>query len=118
MYGVLCNHTSWSTSKQKHCKTAKYRYFIIIKTVFTDILNWNSIVTCQFFFKLEAFLTQRLQELKVDDLLVSSQFQAAPVVLHVNKDDLQSMLGEVKGILGQLTTKRMQELILIRSSPR
>ena len=68
--------------------------------------------------QLEAFLSQRIQEMKGDDVLTSNQFQAAPSCLNVNEDDLQSMLGEVRGILGQLTSSKMQNLILIRSSPR
>ena len=68
--------------------------------------------------QLEAFLTRRIEEMKTEDLLASSQFEGAPPVLHVNEDDLQGMLGEVKGIIDQLTNKRMHELILIRSAPR
>ena len=68
--------------------------------------------------QLEAFLTQRLQDVRGDDLLTSSLLQAAPASLHVTEDALSAMLSDAQGVLEQLTSQRMRELILIRSSPR
>ena len=40
--------------------------------------------------QLVAFLTRRIEEMKTEDLLASSQFEGAPPVLHVNEDDLSA----------------------------
>ena len=70
-------------------------------------------------FQLEGFLTQRLQEIRGGDSVVaSSKFQSAPPVLLVDPTDVQAMLTEVQAILEQLNSPKMQDLILIRSSPR
>ena len=70
-------------------------------------------------FQLEAFLSQRLQEMSCEsDVMTTSQFQSAPSSLHVEVETVQNMLTAVQDILSHLTTVRMQHLFLIRSSPR
>ncbi|CAH1774392.1 unnamed protein product [Owenia fusiformis] len=69
--------------------------------------------------ELEAFLTMRLCEMRSEaDVLSSSQFQSAPQSLQVDVTEVENMLGSVCGILGRLTTHRIEQLYLIKSSPR
>ena len=71
-------------------------------------------------FQLEAFLSGRLQEISASagDVLSSCQFESAPAAILVDEGAVESMLREVAAMLDGLNSARMQELILIRSSPR
>ena len=74
-----------------------------------------------FCIQLEAFLSQRLAELEADvegDVLSSSQFQTAPSSVQIDSEAVRGMLGKVKVIMDQLTSVKMQHLMLIRNSPR
>ena len=54
-----------------------------------------------------------------DSSVVSSiQFNAAPQEVQQDADTIQGMLGNVSKIVVHLTSKKMQDLFLIRSSPR
>ncbi|XP_052091242.1 CDK5 regulatory subunit-associated protein 3-like [Mytilus californianus] len=69
--------------------------------------------------ELEAFLVQRLEEMKEEgNFLSSSQFQSAPSSLQVTRETVEGMLIKVKDIYSQLTTVKMHHLMLIRNSPR
>lgn len=69
--------------------------------------------------ELEAFLTQRLDEMQEEgNILSSSQFQSAPVSIQVTMETVNSMLKQGKDIESQLTSVKMQHLMLIRNSPR
>ncbi|XP_033840433.1 CDK5 regulatory subunit-associated protein 3 isoform X2 [Periophthalmus magnuspinnatus] len=70
--------------------------------------------------ELEVFLMQRLTEMSEEgDVVAMSQFQLAPSVIQgQTSEHVQVMLTEVRGILGQLTTLRMQHLFMILASPR
>uniref|UniRef100_A0A3B3ZJN8 CDK5 regulatory subunit associated protein 3 n=3 Tax=Periophthalmus magnuspinnatus TaxID=409849 RepID=A0A3B3ZJN8_9GOBI len=63
---------------------------------------------------------QRLTEMSEEgDVVAMSQFQLAPSVIQgQTSEHVQVMLTEVRGILGQLTTLRMQHLFMILASPR
>ncbi|KAK3105980.1 hypothetical protein FSP39_010044, partial [Pinctada imbricata] len=71
--------------------------------------------------ELEAFLRQRLTELEADlqgDVISSSQFQSAPSSVQIDSEAVRGMLTNVKDVLDQLTSVKMQHLMLIRNSPR
>lgn len=69
--------------------------------------------------ELEAFLTQRLLELKEESNVLSvSQFQTAPTSVQLDSNKVSTLATEVKDILAQLTTVQIQHLMLIRNSPR
>jgi hypothetical protein len=52
------------------------------------------------------------------NILSSSQFQSAPVSIQVTMETVTSMLKQGKDIESQLTSVKMQHLMLIRNSPR
>ncbi|XP_077984097.1 CDK5 regulatory subunit-associated protein 3-like isoform X2 [Glandiceps talaboti] len=70
--------------------------------------------------ELEGFLSQRLNEMKGEsDVLSVNQFQSAPAILQlVDSDRVKRMQSDVKDILNQLTSVKMKQLFLIRSSPK
>ena len=69
--------------------------------------------------QLEAFLSQRQCELSLaTDVLSSSQFQAAPASPQLHTKQVAPMLEAVRAVLAQITSSKMQDLLLIRSSPR
>ncbi|XP_013413714.1 CDK5 regulatory subunit-associated protein 3 [Lingula anatina] len=69
--------------------------------------------------ELECFLKQRLSETKSEsDFLSSSQFQNAPPSVQVSADQLTNMKNRVTDIVSQMTSNKMRELFMIRSSPR
>ncbi|XP_002732101.1 CDK5 regulatory subunit-associated protein 3-like [Saccoglossus kowalevskii] len=70
--------------------------------------------------ELEGFLLQRLNEMKGEsDILSASQFQSAPVILQMQgTEQVNTMLAQVQAILKQLTTVRIQQLFLIKGSPK
>ncbi|XP_041371768.1 CDK5 regulatory subunit-associated protein 3-like [Gigantopelta aegis] len=70
-------------------------------------------------YELEAFLTQRLNEVKNEDgALSGSQFQSAPQSIQIDPVSIATMLSDVRSIVNQLTSVQMQHLMLIRDSPR
>ncbi|XP_050404822.2 CDK5 regulatory subunit-associated protein 3 [Patella vulgata] len=70
-------------------------------------------------FELEAFLNQRLVELKGDNSVLSdSQFQSAPESIQLDASQVTNLLEKVQEITQMLTNMRMQQLLLIRNSPR
>lgn len=90
-----------------------------------DALNIleNSVSRSQFIdelMELEVFLTQRVNEMREEDDVVSmSQFQLAPSVIQGQSlEHIQKMLAQVQDLLGRLTTLRMQHLFMILASPR
>uniref|UniRef100_A0A667XE38 CDK5 regulatory subunit associated protein 3 n=1 Tax=Myripristis murdjan TaxID=586833 RepID=A0A667XE38_9TELE len=70
--------------------------------------------------ELELFLAQRVSEMGEEgDVVAMSQFQLAPSVIQAQtREHIQEMLTEVRGLLGRLTTLRMQHLFMILASPR
>ncbi|XP_038057970.1 CDK5 regulatory subunit-associated protein 3-like isoform X1 [Patiria miniata] len=70
--------------------------------------------------ELEAFLMQRLSEMKGEmDVLSANQFQSAPSILQMKtKEDVSAMLDKVREILSLLTDSTIQHLMLIKSSPK
>lgn len=71
--------------------------------------------------ELESFLEQRLGEMSSDssdDVLAAVIIQMAPSTVHVDIQTVSNMLSSVSGILSLLTSQRMRDLMLIRSSPR
>ncbi|KAL5009859.1 hypothetical protein ScPMuIL_012164 [Solemya velum] len=69
--------------------------------------------------ELEAFLNQRLVEMKGKaDVLSSNQFHSAPESIQLDVCNVEAMLSSVKDILVQLTSVQIQHLMLIRNSPR
>lgn len=70
--------------------------------------------------ELEAFLEQRICEMKVDaDMITVHEFQGAPACIQMQTiESLQDMLRDVSSILQDLTSIKMQNLYLIKSSPR
>jgi len=70
--------------------------------------------------ELSSFLEQRIAELSSPaDVLSSAQFESAPAGLQqIDLATVTNMQTEVTKILGNLNSSKMQELILIRSSPR
>uniref|UniRef100_A0A646QCP7 CDK5 regulatory subunit-associated protein 3 n=1 Tax=Hemiscolopendra marginata TaxID=943146 RepID=A0A646QCP7_9MYRI len=70
--------------------------------------------------ELKSFLMQRIQEMQSDsDVLSSNRFQAAPLILQLQTlDSTQTMLNNVNELLLSLTNSNVQNLQLIRSSPR
>uniref|UniRef100_A0A8C9R020 CDK5 regulatory subunit associated protein 3 n=1 Tax=Scleropages formosus TaxID=113540 RepID=A0A8C9R020_SCLFO len=70
--------------------------------------------------ELELFLCQRLSEMAEEGNVVAmSQFQLAPSVIQAQTTGrVQGMLGEVRALLEQLTSVRMQHLFMIQASPR
>ncbi|KAL4659888.1 CDK5 regulatory subunit-associated protein 3 [Arapaima gigas] len=70
--------------------------------------------------ELELFLRQRLSEMAEEgDIVAMSQFQLAPSVIQAQTTErIQGMLGEVRTMLEQLTSVRMQHLFMIQASPR
>lgn len=69
--------------------------------------------------ELEAFLTQRLAELSGEGSVISSsQFQSAPASIQIDSKQVETMVKQVKDIIGQLTSVQIQHLMLIRDSPR
>lgn len=77
---------------------------------------------CRFhvFVQLEAFLTQRVNEMGEEgDVVAMSQFQLAPSVIQgQSREHIREMLSEVQDLLGRLTSLRMQHLFMIQASPR
>ena len=69
--------------------------------------------------ELQAFLEQRVTEMGDDSNVVSSgQFNTAPPGVQADLGAVQTMLGVVTTVVQRLTSKKMQDLFLIRSSPR
>ncbi|XP_022106552.1 CDK5 regulatory subunit-associated protein 3-like [Acanthaster planci] len=70
--------------------------------------------------ELEAFLIQRLNEMKGEiDILSANQFQSAPSILQMKTcDDVSAMLDKVREILNLLMDSTTQHLMLIKSSPK
>lgn len=73
-----------------------------------------------FWFQLEAFLTQRISEMREEgDVVAMSQFQLAPsVIQNQTPEHVRDMLSQVKDLQGRLTSLRMQHLFMIQASPR
>ncbi|ESP02849.1 hypothetical protein LOTGIDRAFT_230360 [Lottia gigantea] len=70
-------------------------------------------------FELEAFLCQRLEELQGDSSVLSdNQFQSSPESIQLDASQVSTLLSNVNNILTQLTNMRIQQLLLIRNSPR
>ena len=72
-------------------------------------------------FQLESFLEQRHSELSsgaTDDVLSAVILQMAPRSVQVNPQAIVSMLADVRSVLTDLTSQRLRDLMLIRSSPR
>lgn len=70
--------------------------------------------------ELQAFLQQRLSEMREDaDMITIHEFQTAPSILQMQTvGTLKSMLGNVTSVLTDLTSVKMRNLYLIKSSPR
>jgi len=70
--------------------------------------------------EIEAFLEQRLMELSIDaDMVTVHQFQSAPRILQMTtRESLQQYLGHVSSLIADLTSTKMQNLYLLKSSPR
>lgn len=69
--------------------------------------------------ELEAFLTQRLEEMREEgNVLSSNQFHSAPSSIQVTIETVTSMLTKAQGIERELTSVQIQHLMLIRNSPR
>ncbi|KAL4228499.1 CDK5 regulatory subunit associated protein 3 [Mactra antiquata] len=69
--------------------------------------------------ELDAFLSQRLQELRGEgSVLSTSQFQTAPSSVQLESKHVETMVTDVKNIINQLTSVQIQHLMLIRDSPR
>ncbi|XP_066931488.1 CDK5 regulatory subunit-associated protein 3-like [Clytia hemisphaerica] len=70
--------------------------------------------------ELQSFLEQRLSEMRLNaDMITVYEFQSAPALLQIQTiETLQSMLGNVTSVLQSLTSVKMQNLYLIKSSPR
>ncbi|KAL3836336.1 hypothetical protein ACJMK2_021769 [Sinanodonta woodiana] len=70
-------------------------------------------------YELESFLSQRVNELRGEnDMVASSLFQTASNDLQLGKESVEVMLTLVKDIIDQLTSVKIQHLMLIRNSPR
>lgn len=68
--------------------------------------------------ELVAFLSQRVQELSQEgNVLSDSQFSSAAAEVQLDLSTIKSMLNDVKELLAHMTSKKMQNLFLIRSSP-
>ncbi|CAG5131829.1 unnamed protein product [Candidula unifasciata] len=67
--------------------------------------------------ELQAFLRQRSNEL-AHESGESSHMSAAPSEIHLDLKTVTAMLTKVKDILDQMTSVRMEHLMLIRDSPR
>ena len=68
---------------------------------------------------MESFLVQRLDEMKdTDNVIASSQFDEAPESIQLDYHPVSLMLEIVQEILNQITSRRIQDLILIRNSPK
>ncbi|XP_038057971.1 CDK5 regulatory subunit-associated protein 3-like isoform X2 [Patiria miniata] len=85
---------------------------ISLEEVGSEVLNFD--------IQLEAFLMQRLSEMKGEmDVLSANQFQSAPSILQMKtKEDVSAMLDKVREILSLLTDSTIQHLMLIKSSPK
>ncbi|EDO42422.1 predicted protein [Nematostella vectensis] len=70
--------------------------------------------------ELQGFLSQRLSELRKDsDVVSDTQFQSAPRLIQMQtKKTVEKMLCRVEDVLEQLTNMRVQNLCLLKSSPR
>lgn len=69
--------------------------------------------------ELKAFLMQRLQEMQSEGDFLSSNLQTAPLSLQLQtKESIVVMLSTVNQMLSSLTNVKMQNLQLVRSSPR
>jgi hypothetical protein len=70
--------------------------------------------------ELEAFVAQRLAELRSDSqsFAVSNQFQAAPNEVQRDSAELEVMLANIRNVLVKLTAPHVVELLLIRTSPK
>jgi len=67
-----------------------------------------------------SFLEQRLVEMSVEaDMITINQFQSAPsLIQHQSKENIQTMLSTVSSVLNEFNSMKMQNLCLIKSSPR
>jgi len=71
------------------------------------------------YLQLEAFLSQRLSESNNSgNVLASSQFQTAPASIQIDGKLIETMSTEVRRLIDQLTSPKIQPLMLIRNSPR
>jgi len=70
--------------------------------------------------ELQYFLEQRLFEMQSEaDMITVNQFQLAPDIIQMHtKESTETMLQLVLGIMRELTSKKMKNLYLIKSSPR
>ncbi|XP_001634485.2 CDK5 regulatory subunit-associated protein 3 [Nematostella vectensis] len=70
--------------------------------------------------ELQGFLSQRLSELRKDsDVVSDTQLQSAPRLIQMQtKKTVEKMLCRVEDVLEQLTNMRVQNLCLLKSSPR
>ncbi|KAK3578328.1 hypothetical protein CHS0354_039035 [Potamilus streckersoni] len=70
-------------------------------------------------YELESFLLQHVNELRGEnDMVASSLFQTASNDLQLSREGVEVMLTLVKDIIEQLTSVKIQHLMLIRNSPR
>ncbi|KAK2142743.1 hypothetical protein LSH36_919g01019 [Paralvinella palmiformis] len=68
--------------------------------------------------ELAAFLTQRVQELSQEgNILSDSQFSSAPHDVQLDLGTIKAMLSDVSELVAYMTSNKMQNLFLIRSSP-
>ncbi|KAK3700499.1 hypothetical protein QZH41_015723 [Actinostola sp. cb2023] len=70
--------------------------------------------------EVQAFLTQRLAELKKDsDVVAVNQFQSAPRIIQIqSRETVETMTATIDDVLSRLTSMRVQNLCLLKSSPR
>ncbi|PFX23211.1 CDK5 regulatory subunit-associated protein 3-like [Stylophora pistillata] len=70
--------------------------------------------------ELQGFLRQRLIEMKSDsDVLSANQFQSAPQLIQMQSvESVQSMESAVTDVLSTLTSMKMHNLFLLKTSPR
>lgn len=70
--------------------------------------------------ELQAFLNQRLKEMEDDtSVLSSNQFQSSEDILQrQSRDSIQAMKNQVDDIVDILTSIKIQNLFLIKASPR
>lgn len=70
--------------------------------------------------ELQGFLRQRLMEMKSDsDVLSANQFQSAPQLIQMQSvESVQSMESAVTDVLSTLTSMKMHNLFLLKTSPR
>ncbi|XP_031556788.1 CDK5 regulatory subunit-associated protein 3-like [Actinia tenebrosa] len=70
--------------------------------------------------ELQAFLSQRQAEWKSgSDVVAVNEFQAAPRIIQIqSRETIEKMAATITDVLSRLTTMRVQNLCLLKSSPR